>query len=274
MLNYALAIQQSLVHSCVLTRKRKLAAKCALRSSIVWTEAKRSLSVIFCAHSAPVSAIAALQATICLSHSPLQTRSATTMQGFPTPAVGRRRHETQAVIPCILLCPAGYQSRPAAWGRGCVSVGLRKAAVLEQPCPPQGRGQQRAHRCHFALQLLLSKSLKDRVKPFYLPFSERQGVTELGRGSSLPQTPSPRHFMALQGLVPRSYFLSIRAPSGEIQTVPIAASFAEEPLEGTGGCNHFPAQTLWEQGHLPGQSTVASKCKIPGQQEFKERRGL
>ena len=114
-----------------------------------------------------------VQATLCLSRSPLQSWGATTMQGFLSPAVGRRRHEKKAVIPCILLCPAGYQSRAAAWGRGCVSVGLRKAAVLEQPCPPQGRQQHRARQCHFALQFLLSKSLKHGVKPFYVPFSDQ-----------------------------------------------------------------------------------------------------
>ena len=63
-----------------------------------------------------------VQATLCLSRSPLQRWGATTMQGFLSPAVGRRRHEKKAVIPCILLCPAGYQSRAAAWGRGGVCL--------------------------------------------------------------------------------------------------------------------------------------------------------
>lgn len=48
------------VHSYILNGKRELAVKCTSRSGIDWTEAKRSLSVIFCAHSAPVTAIAAL----------------------------------------------------------------------------------------------------------------------------------------------------------------------------------------------------------------------
>lgn len=117
---------------------------------------EKFVSDILCAFCPSICNSSSVQATFCLSHYPLLgSWGATTMQGFLSPATGRR-DETRAVIPYILLCPAGYQSSAAACGRG-VSVGLGKAAVLEQPCPPQGRGQQRAPfvfvsailHCHF-----------------------------------------------------------------------------------------------------------------------------
>lgn len=53
--------------------------------------------------------------------------------------MGRRKDETEAAIPHILLCAVGYQGRAAAWGR-------------------------------------MSKSVKDGVKPFNLPFSDQLKV--------------------------------------------------------------------------------------------------
>lgn len=65
-----------------------------------------------------------IQATLCLSHSPVHTWSATTMQGFPSHAMGWRRAEIRATIPSILLCPAGCQSRAVTCGRVCVCWSL------------------------------------------------------------------------------------------------------------------------------------------------------
>lgn len=145
-MSYTLAMQQSLVHGCISKRRRKLAAKCTLSSSIVWTEAMQSLSVIFCGHSTPVSAIAAL----CRPHSACPALLFT--PGVPPPCKvspvwpwdgGELKYEPPSPVSSSAQQDARAGLFPAA---GWVSVGLWMSAVLEQPHLPQ----QRAHQCHSA----------------------------------------------------------------------------------------------------------------------------
>lgn len=136
-----------------------------------------------------------VQATLCLSHSPFQSWGTTTMQGFPSPAMGRRLDETQAVIIfCILLCPAGYQSRAAAWGRRCVSVGLRKAAVLEQPGPPQGSRRPVSAILHYNFYRPSLSRIRSNHFIFLSQISWKAGCYRIGQRSLIPSSPFSKTF--------------------------------------------------------------------------------
>lgn len=101
-----------------------------------------------------------------------------------------------------------------------------------------------------------------------------QGVTELGREASIPEAPLLRDFYGAAEFGTQELPSVDRARSSEIQAVPIAASSAEEPLEGTGGCHHFSVRALGEQGPLPEHAAIAPNWETLEQHDFKDRRGL
>lgn len=189
MLNYSLAIQQSLVHNCSLNGKRKLAAKCTVRSSSVCAEAERSLPGMFCARSIPVPAIAAL-------YRPHSARPALRFRaGVPPPCEappvqpwggGTMKYKQ----PPPAACSSARQGTRAGLqpGEGGVSgsqEGSCAGAALSTA------GEQKACRCRFALRLLLSKSLQDRVKPFYLPFLDQLKCKVLQSWAEKPPSLKP-----------------------------------------------------------------------------------
>ena len=164
------------------------------------------VSNILCPFHPSICNNTSVQATLCLSHSSLQSWSATTMQGFPSPGMGWRRDKPQAVIP---LHPSPSSQIPA---QGC-SPGTRGVSLLvsgRQLCwsslAHHRGGQQRARQWHFRLPLLLSKSIKDRIKPFHLTFSEQLKGRVLQSWAEEPYSLKPliqEIFTALQRLVPR-----------------------------------------------------------------------
>lgn len=200
LLIYTLAIQQSLVRTCILNGKRKLAAKCTLRSSIVWVEAKRSLSVIFCAHSIPVCATAALYRP----HSACPTLPF--RAGVPPPCKvspvqpwegGKMEHE----LPSSPACSPAQQDTSAGLlpAEGGVSVGLRKAAVLQQPSPPQVSRRHVSAILHYNFYCQSSSGIGSNHFIFLSQISWKAGCYWVAQRSLSLSSPFSKRFYGTAG---------------------------------------------------------------------------
>lgn len=99
----------------------------------------------------------------------------------------------------------------------------------------------------FCTQFLLSKCLKDMIKPFNLPFSD-----ELKGRVSQRWAEAPHSLKLLLQEILRRCRIWYPGVSVDTQTRQMrlrwspSLRLAEEPLEGTGGCNHFSTQTKEE----------------------------
>lgn len=164
--------------------------------------------MLFCAHSTPVSAKAALYRT----HSACPTLPF--RAGVPPPCKvspvwpwegGQMKHQSS---PTSSSAQQGSRAGLLPGEGACVRWS-REGSSAGAALSTAGEGTSMA----FCTATSIVKVLQGQGQTILSSFHQiSNGVTELGRRASLPQAPSPRDFMALQRWVPRSCFLLARSP--------------------------------------------------------------